>query len=79
MARMDYESYAVDRIEGGVALCECIETGVCLPVDVARLPTGIREGDIIRLEGGEYLLDREQTEARRKRLTARLNARRGTE
>ena len=73
MADMADKTYAVDRIEGGIALCECIETGIRLTVDIAHLPPGTKEGDIILQDGDGFTLDKAQTEDRQKQLSDRLN------
>ena len=73
MAGMAHKTYAVDRIEGGMALCECLETGIRLTVDIAHLPPEVKEGDVIRQEGDGFILDKSQTERRRKQLRDRLN------
>ena len=73
MADLADKTYAVDRIEGGMALCECLETGSRLTVDIAHLPPGVKEGDIVRQDGDGFVLDQAQTEDRRKRLKDRLD------
>jgi len=50
-------TYAVERIEAGVAICECLRTGARIRIDVKHLPGGIIEGDIIRQEGDRLILD----------------------
>lgn len=58
------ELWIVDRIESGFAVCEgANRTAVDLPL--SELPAGIKEGDVIRLEGEAYQIDREETERRR--------------
>ena len=73
MAGMANKTYAVDRIEGGMVLCECIETGAPLTVDIAHLPPDIKEGDIIRQDGDGFVLDQAQTKNWHRQLTDRLN------
>lgn len=58
------EFWIVDRIEGGFAVCEGTNrTTVDLPL--SKLPAGIKEGDVIRLDGGVYQIDKEETQRRR--------------
>jgi len=57
--------YAVNRIEGSIALCECLQTGVRISVDVKHLPPSTIQGDIIRQEGDRFILDQTQAEDRR--------------
>jgi len=63
----------VDRIEGDIAVCECLESGDSLSVDVALLPVGTKEGDVLVRDVDGFVLDSEQTEGRRRRLSNRLN------
>jgi len=55
-----------------VAICECVRTGIRITVDVAHLPAGAMEGDVIRPEGDRFILDEPQTQARREQISARL-------
>jgi len=63
----------VDRIEGDVAVCECLETGVLLSVEVSELPQGVKEGDVVVKGVDGFAFDEEQTEDRRSRLSSRLD------
>ena len=62
--------YAVDRFEGSLALLEDDE-GTIHRVDREQLPAGVRESDVLRLEGNRYLLDTEERD-RRKEAVRRL-------
>ena len=73
MAGMADKTYAVDRITDGTALCECIETGIRLTVDIAHLPPDTKEGDLIRREGAGFMIDKAQTEARHQQMRDRLS------
>lgn len=60
--------YIVDRIEGNYAVCET-EEGKMLPVELAILPQGIEEGDVLSKEAnGQFFIDREETQRRRDRM-----------
>ena len=65
--------YAIDRIVGKVAVCECIESGVTMEIAADSLPTQAREGDIVRLgQDGRYIVDVAATKERRDSLNRRL-------
>ena len=42
-------------------------------VDLADLPAGIKEGDLIRQNGDGFRIDKAQTEDRRRQVRDRLN------
>lgn len=57
----------VDRIEDGIAV---IETGenTYIKIPVGDLPEDVREGSVLVLKNGVYVLDIQQEEMRRKKL-----------
>ncbi|MCL2557330.1 MAG: DUF3006 domain-containing protein [Treponema sp.] len=67
--------FIVDRIEEGIALCACMETGEEIAIEIAagRIPAKIKEGDVIFDDGAAYIYDEELTKKRRADLTARMN------
>ena len=73
MARMANKAYAIDRIEGDIALCECLHSDIRIKVDVKHLPPEAKEGDIILPDGDAFILDSEKTTERQEDLTGRLN------
>ena len=64
--------YAVDRIEGRLAVLEGPDGR--LEVELARLPDGIREGDCLRSVDGVWCPDPEETARRRSRSARRTAA-----
>ncbi len=56
--------YAIDRFEGTFALLEDGE-GRTFPVPREALPAGVKQGDVLALEGGEYRPAPEETSRRR--------------
>lgn len=56
----------VDRMEGEYAVME-IE-GVMKTIRRCDLPAEIREGDVLRLENSCWIIDREETERRKKEI-----------
>ena len=69
---MAVTTYAVDRIEGGFAVCECLQTGARITLDVKMLPKGLKEGDILREREGGYLIDEAGTRERAQDLAERV-------
>jgi len=65
--------YIIDRFEGSVAICERMETGERVEIDAKNLPGDAREGDVIRRDGDEYIIDLAQSKQRLADLTARMN------
>ena len=66
--------YVIDRIENGIAVCECLETGAVLEISKKNLPKGAREGDVIRRQDEHsFSIDAELTKKRRENLTNRMN------
>ncbi len=59
--------YAVDRLEGGIAVLVDDEENTST-VERALLPEGVVQGDVLRLEEGRYQRDEEETARRRERI-----------
>ncbi|MDR2686747.1 MAG: DUF3006 domain-containing protein [Oscillospiraceae bacterium] len=62
--------YIVDRIEGGLAVCER-EDGGLEEFPLRELPQGVREGGVLVLQGGAWVLDLQAEQERRARLFER--------
>ncbi|MCL2376817.1 MAG: DUF3006 domain-containing protein [Defluviitaleaceae bacterium] len=66
--------YVIDRIENGIGVCECLETGAKLEISRAHLPKGAKEGDVIRrLHENSFAIDIELTKKRRDSMSDRMN------
>jgi hypothetical protein len=65
--------YIIDRIENGIAVCECMESGSMLEIAIANLPKGVSEGDAIRGDDGSYILDSAMTKQRKTEMANRLD------
>ncbi|MBE6806588.1 MAG: DUF3006 domain-containing protein [Ruminococcaceae bacterium] len=63
--------YSVDRIVGDVAVLVGEDTS--LSVAMSLLPTGVKEGSVLRVEDGSYVLDSVEEEARRQRILSLQN------
>lgn len=66
-------TYVVDRIEGGVVVCQAPDTGENAEFPKEKMPPGLREGDIVRLENGVFTIDGQRTQQRKAELSKRLN------
>ena len=58
----------IDRFEGGYAVCEDMNTRVISDFPVESLPEGASAGDILVYDGNSFIIDHEETEARRERI-----------
>lgn len=61
----------IDRFEGDFAVLET--DGGMVQVSRSSISAEAREGDVLRLENGVYLPDREASEARRAAVREKLN------
>ena len=66
-------NYAVDRIDENIATIENIINKEKKEVPLELLPKNVKEGSIITLEGGTYILNSNVEEARRKIIEEKLN------
>lgn len=66
-------NYAVDRIDENIATIENIINKEKKEVSLELLPKNVKEGSIITLEGGTYILNSNEEEARRKIIEEKLN------
>jgi len=64
----------VDRVESGVAICECVSTGAVVEINVDDLPPGTKEGHVISKGADGYVYDEEFSKKRLADLTRRMNA-----
>jgi len=62
--------YIIDRIEGGLAVCEK-EDGSLENISLRALPRGVREGSVLISDNGAWTLDLQAENERRKRLFAK--------
>jgi len=65
--------YIVDRIESGIAICNCVPTGENLEIKAGELPTKTKEGDVLTKDGDRYVYDEGLTKKRLTNLTERMN------
>ena len=65
--------YIIDRVESGIAVCNCMATGEDIEIPVSELPPRSKEGDVLKQNNGGYVYDAELTAKRRANLTDRMN------
>lgn len=62
----------VDRIEGAFAVCEMDDKSM-QNIALSELPAGIKEGDVLVVENGAYVIDAKQTAERTERIAQKMN------
>lgn len=65
--------YTVDSIEDGVVSCED-EKENHVNIELVFLPEGVKEGDVVEVIDGRFLIRREETDERRKKMAALQNS-----
>ncbi len=53
--------YTLDRFEGNFAILENRNTKKMTDIPISDIPTNAKEGDILRLSNGSYVVDNEET------------------
>lgn len=62
----------VDRIEGAFAVCEMDDKSM-QNIALSELPAGIKEGDVLAVDNGTYVIDAKQTRERSERIAQKMN------
>jgi len=65
--------FIIDRIESGIAVCECLDSDDNIEITVKELPKGAKEGDALVVEGNRYTIDVAFTAQRKAMLANRLD------
>ena len=63
----------VDRIEGSIAVCENRATREISEIELSKLPSGTKEGNIVRYINGVYVLDAEEQESIEQRIAKKMD------
>lgn len=66
-------NYSIDQIIENIAVCENTDTGEKIELYLSELPQNIKEGNIITLKDGKYLLNSDEETLRRQRVQDKLN------
>ncbi|HHV71224.1 MAG TPA: DUF3006 domain-containing protein [Clostridia bacterium] len=64
--------YILDRFEGDYAVCED-ENGRTTNLKRNELPSNVQEGDVLIFEDGIFIIDKEETEIRKKEIEKLFN------
>ncbi len=67
------QEFSVDRLEEDMAILENRENGNTMNVARSKLPSDIKEGDILKCINGKYTLDRERTLEETNRIKNKMN------
>lgn len=65
--------FSIDRFEGDFAICENKETNEMININKSLLPSNCKEGDIIKLENGVYIIDKATTNAEQEEIKSIVN------
>ncbi len=65
--------YSVDKIENDIVLLENIKDGNKLEVDIKKIPSGIKETDILYFDGKTYVKDDEEKQKRVDKIREKMN------
>lgn len=66
-------SFSIDRFEGELAVCENKETNEMININRSLLPENCKEGDIIKLENGVYIIDKFTTNTEQEEIKNMVN------
>jgi hypothetical protein len=64
--------YTIDRISGNMAVCED-ENGDLVKLISSELPSGVKEGDILKKQDGVWYKDETESSDRRQAMKEKLN------
>lgn len=53
--------FSIDRIEENIVILENRRTSESIKVEKSKLPSNIKEGDILKCINGKYMLDKDRT------------------
>lgn len=67
------EELVIDRFEGNIAVCEDRKTGNIKEITKENIEEGLKEGDILKLENGKYVKDKEKQAEVEKRIKEKMN------
>ena len=64
----------IDKIESGIAVCEHTLNGALLPISLSEIEGTPKEGDLLVLRNGKYLVDVLATARRREEMQQKLRS-----
>ena len=60
-AAPEEQCLVIDRFEGDIAVCEDRKTLEMININIQQLPAEVKEGDVIKLIDGLYVVDAQET------------------
>lgn len=67
--------FAIDRIEGNLAVCENLDTGEIINLPTTKFPDSICEGELFEIENQEIVMVRPlEKEAHAKRISEKMKS-----
>lgn len=70
---MGEDMYTVDRIEDNIVVLENRKSGEIEDIEKKLFPSNIKEGDIVFLENGKYIIDEVKTREVKNNIRDRFN------
>jgi hypothetical protein len=64
--------YIIDRIENNYAVCENSQTHEMKNILLTELPNQIKQGNVIKMENGIYILDKKIEEQRKAEIREKI-------
>lgn len=65
--------FSIDRFEGDFAICENKETNEIINIHRSLIPENCKEGDILKLENGVYIIDKVSTNTEQNEIKSMVN------
>lgn len=65
--------YSIDRFEGDFAICENLSNNKIINIKKDLLPPNAKEGDIIKYENNQYIIDIEKTTKKQEEIKCLVN------
>lgn len=65
--------FTVDRFENEFAILENHETGKMINISIFKLPNNLKEGDILTVSNGNFILNNEETQSLQKDIQSRFD------
>ena len=69
----DGDTFTVDRFEDEVAILENHETRKMINISIFKLPNNLKEGDILTVSNGNFILNNEETQSLQKDIQSRFD------
>lgn len=67
------QRYIIDRFEEEFAICEDNGNREMVKIKKDNLPPNIREGDIIKFENNQYIIDKDEMKKVEERIKEKMN------